>query len=102
MKPGCLQRDLRAGAAGSEGGVRDASADHLFDDFVAGGLGGGEGAAHPSVAHDDDAVRYLEHFGETVGNEDDGHAACPQHPHPVEQAHRLPLGQRRCGFVEDQ
>ena len=79
-----------------------ACADHLVDDSIARSLGGHEAAADAPVAHDDDAVRNLEYFGQPVRDENDGDATRAECAHPLEQPHRLALGQRGGGFVEDQ
>ncbi len=82
--------------------ARDPAADHLVDHRVARWFRRCERAADPAVAHDDDAVGNLEHFGQPMRDEDDGDAARAERAHPVEQPLRFAIGQCRRRLVEDQ
>ena len=77
-------------------------ADHLGDDVLARHGPDRVPAADAAVAHDHDAVADREDLRQAVRDEDDRDAPRLQRAHPVEQALRLVLGQRRGRLVEDE
>ena len=70
--------------------------------MVSRGLGSARGTDDAAVAHDNNAVGYLENLSQAMRDEYDGDATLAEPTHAVEQALCLAIGQRRGRFVENQ